>query len=130
MTTPLLILQGYNNAGLQALTEQQLQTAIAMATPEVSRDAYGQMWAFQVADLAAHDLVSEISAESGGGSGAGQPVAERATGKRRVKYATVSTSYTLDPRSDEGLQTTIYGKRFVRRRSQVAISGLTTGMSI
>ncbi len=131
--TPLQILQGFNNAALQALTTEQLTAAIELATPEVAKAAYGVMWAAQVADLAAHDLVSEIDASgasSGGGGGTGQPIAEVAVGKRRVRYSTVTTTYTLDPRSDEGLQRTVYGQRFIRRRAQCAVGGLTTGMSL
>ena len=128
--TPLQILQGYNNTALQALTTEQLTAAIELATPEVARAAYGNLWAAQVADLAAHDLISEIDMASPGSGGSSQPVAEVAVGKRRVRYSTVTTTYTLDPRSDEGLQRTIYGQRFIRRRAQCAVGGLTTGMII
>ena len=127
--TPLQILQGYSNVTLQGLDEPALQAAIDSAALECSRAAYGSMWPHQVADLAAHDLLSEaFTSGSGGGDGSGQAVSERAIGKRRVRYGQAGATYIIDPRSDEGLQRTIYGQRFMRRRSQVSISALTTGM--
>jgi len=130
MASPLTILQGYNNAALQALSEGELSGAVSMAQLEVDAPAYGPMWAYQVADLAAHDLLSEIQADSGGSAGGGQTISEVTVGKRRVKYGSSGAVYQVDPRSDEGLQLTMYGRRFLRRRRQVSLSMLTTGMDL
>ena len=129
MATALGYLQGFNNAVLQALTDDQRSAAIAMAASEVSREAYGDQYAMQLADLAAHDLLLEAAAASSTGSGSGQSsqISEMQDGDVRVKYATstANSSSGAAAMSDDALARTFYGQRFLRRRAATVI-GFTT----
>lgn len=127
MATALSILQGYNNAILQALSESELQSALDLVEHEVSSYAYGNLTNQARASLAAHDLICEASTASA--SDNGQTIAEKQVGKRRVRYSSYyqQASSRIDPRSDEGLDRTIYGQRFKRVRNQVSIGFFSSG---
>lgn len=123
----LTIIQGFNNATLQALSESELNAALALAAFEVSVGAYGNMADHAIACLAAHDLICEAGTASAFDNG--QTIAEKQVGKRRVRYSSYyqQASSRIDPRSDEGLDRTIYGQRFKRMRSQVSIGCVSAG---
>lgn len=125
----LQILQSFNNTALQALSTSALQMAVDLASSEVSSAAYGtgNLRNKAIANLAAHNLLSEDATSSS--NNGGQQVVEKQIGKRRIKYsgATRTSQGNLDPNSDEGLQNTIYGQRFMRIRNSVAVGMMTSG---
>jgi hypothetical protein len=126
MATPLQILKGFLNTKLAALTDEQRQTAIDAVKAEVAVDAYGELWAYQVADLAAHDILQELAADaaesSGLSSGAVQTAKRIKLGKREVEYATASSSSSSAAgRSDEDLGRSVYGQRYLRRRESTVV---------
>lgn len=123
----LTILQGFNNATIAALSESELNAALALAAFEVAEAAYGDMTNHAIASLAAHDLICEAGTASA--SDNGQTIAEKQVGKRRVRYSSYyqQASSKVDPRSDEGLDRTIYGQRFKRMRNQVAVGCVSAG---
>lgn len=127
MASALSILQGFNNQTLQALSAPELQAALDLVESEVSSYAYGKTTNQARANLAAHDLICEAGTASS--SDNGQTIAEKQVGKRRVRYSSYyqQASSKVDPRSDEGLDRTIYGQRFKRLRSQVSIGFFTSG---
>lgn len=127
MSSALQIMKGINNAVIAAKTDEELSELIELAKPEVSAKAYGSLYSKALANLAAHDLLVEEASSSA--TSGGQTVVERQVGKRRVKYggAVQQSNQNLDPRSDEGLSRTVYGQRFMRMRSQVAVGFVSTG---
>lgn len=127
MSTALQIMKGVNNAVIAAKTDEELNEVIELAKPEVSAKAFGALYNKALASLAIHDLLVEEASSSA--TSGGQTVSERQVGKRRVKYggSTQQSSQNFDPRSDEGLSRTIYGQRFMRLRSQVAVGFVSSG---
>jgi hypothetical protein len=123
----LTIIQGFNNVTLQALSDSELSAALALAALEVAEGAYGAMADHAVANLAAHDLICEAGTASA--SDNGQTIAEKQIGKMRVRYSSYyqQASSKADPRTDEGLDRTIYGQRFKRMRNQVAVGCVSAG---
>lgn len=126
--TALAILKANSNPAIAGKTDDELNVAIQLARPEVSKAAYGGLYQQALAYLVAHDLVMEKQADANStGAAAGQVLVERQIGKRREKYSgSVGQGQgDVDPRSDEGLQGTSFGKKFMRLRNQVAVGWVT-----
>lgn len=119
---PLQLLQGYPDEALQTFTEPQLQSAVYMASLEVSKEAYGQLWAVQVADLAAHNLL--ISKTRGSSTAAGRQAKKEKTGKREIEFVASSAER---PSSDEAMKQTHHGENYIRRRDSCVVGITSTG---
>jgi hypothetical protein len=128
MTAAIDYLNAITNATIQARSSE-FETLIDMVKPEVSLKAYGKLYQQQIADLVAHDILTEAAEASdpSGGQAGGNAVSEIVVGPRRIKYGSQSSSRNVDPRSDEGLNRTMYGRRFLRRRSECSIGFFSTG---
>ena len=127
MATALSYLKAFNNATLQALSDDSLSAALDIAFLEIHQITYGTTANIAAANLAAHNILIETStaASSSGGALAGA-VVEKQLGDARIKYASSSggsgSSESADP-----LDRTIYGQRFKEYRKKVSMGTVSTG---
>lgn len=119
----LTLLKGYPDEALQSFTEPQLQSAIYTASLDVDRETYGQLWAVQVADLAAHNLL--VSKNRGSSEASGRVAKKEKTGKREIEF--VESSSSSESSADSGLLSTHYGENYVRRRKECSFGITSTG---
>ena len=92
MASALSILQGFNNAYLQSLTDDQRRNALALAWLEVDREAYGNNANAAAANLAAHELLMENAASSVSSGGMALQLQERKVGPRTEKFTTATST--------------------------------------
>lgn len=110
MSTALEILKGFNNSTLQAMTDDQLQTAINLAFLEIHKPTYKTLANPAAANLAAHNILMEANAGSGG-----RQVSRKKVGPREEEYFSGGST------GGEDFNRTIFGVRFMRYRDQVTV---------
>lgn len=126
MTTALQYLQSFNNAAISALTPEQQQMAVDIAYLEVESCIYGKYREIAAANLAAHNLLSQVGSSDASSGGQLLGIVEQQVGDVRVKYGTTSNSSNTT--SSSGLGNTIYGQNFLRYQGMVSFSAWNTGL--
>lgn len=122
----LTLLRGYPDEALQSFTEPQLQSAIYTASLDVDRETYGQLWAVQVADLAAHNLL--VSKNRGSSEASGRVAKKEKTGKREIEFVDSNSGRSSGvSSSDEFFKLTHFGENYIRRRRECSFGITSTG---
>lgn len=112
LTTLQLITSG--DSIFSGVSEDVLQDWIALAVAELSATAWGVLYTQAVAYLAAHKYASGPGASASSGS-LGGSVAERRARNWSIRY----NSPPAGAGSDGGMDTTSYGREFLRLRGNL-----------